>query len=64
MRKKEISELSESSDNLKLFIKATNFGNLQGKISGVIFALNMLKDELNSRGSNVDFDRYVQDTNL
>jgi len=62
-REIEIQKLNISSENLSRFNTSTNFGKLQGKISGVIFALNMLKDGSNMRGDKVDFDRYLQDTN-
>ena len=59
----QINELSNSTDDFDRVSLAANFGNLQGKISGVIIGLNILKEGASGNGSKRPSPDLMANTN-
>jgi hypothetical protein len=64
IRRAQIARMSTSNENIKELTTSTVFGVIQGQISGVIMALNVLTDNRGLATSKRDLSKFIEDTNL
>jgi hypothetical protein len=64
IRRAQIARISNSNENIKELTTSTVFGVIQGQISGVIMALNVLTDNRGLATSKRDLSKFIEDTNL
>lgn len=55
--------IEASTQDMGRVVMATNFGEIQGKISGVIFALNLLSDSVEGGGFKPELNGYIKNAN-
>ena len=60
----QIARISSSNEKMQELTTSTVFGVIQGQISGVIMALNVLTDNRGLATSKRDLSKFVEDTNL
>jgi hypothetical protein len=64
IRRAQIARMSTSNENIKELTTSTVFGVIQGQISGVIMALNVLTDNRGLATSKRDLSKFIEDTNM
>jgi hypothetical protein len=64
IRRAQIAKMSSSNEKIQELTTSTVFGVIQGQISGVILALNVLKDNRGLATSKRDLSKFIDDTNL
>jgi hypothetical protein len=62
MIRSNLEGLSKSTYDLNELSESTVFGTINGKISGAIMALNMLKEDMTLASSNQDLLQFLQRT--
>ena len=63
IRRTQIESMSESNEELQYLTASTSFGSIQGQISGVIMALNVLTENDGIPTSKRNLSRFIADTN-
>jgi hypothetical protein len=63
LRRSQIESMSSSNEDIQNLTTSTSFGSLQGQISGVIMALNVLTENDGVPTSKRDLSRFIADTN-
>ena len=63
LRRSQIESMSTSNEEIENLTTSTSFGSLQGQISGVIMALNVLTENDGVPTSKRDLSRFIADTN-
>ena len=63
IRRDEVERMSSSQENIQQLTSTTIFGAIQGQISGVIMALNVLTDSYGKISSKEDFSKFIRDAN-
>lgn len=63
IRRAEAERVSSSHERIQQLTSTTIFGAIQGQISGVIMALNVLTDSRGVTSSKGDFSKFIRDAN-
>lgn len=63
IHRNQIEEMSQEQETLQQITSSTNFGSIQGQISGVIMALNVLTENDGVPTTKRDLSRFIADTN-
>jgi len=64
IRRAQIARMSSSNEKIQELTTSSVFGVIQGQISGVIMALNVLTDNRGLATSKRDLSKFIDDTNL
>jgi len=63
IHRNQIEEMSQEHEALQQITSTTSFGSIQGQISGVIMALNVLTENDGVPTTKRDLSRFIADTN-